>query len=362
MPMNNIRLPQSSWGTRIGYAREELWLFDTHLLCVRGIFGMEFYQRFYYRDIESISVCRTERRTLMVVLLLLAIALLSVLFALSEAPMYVWVIFLSPLGIVLLLNARDATCRVELRTRVNTRRLSSLGHVWVACRALEMLRGRIEEAQGGEGEELRVESGELRVGGGDGSDGSDVVVSVGDAWEESGVEPPHSKSGGEAQHSSAATLVPPPLPVVRGVDRGWFYWTFALMVVGLVVDVMGVNEPSAFVLVILSIAIGLACTFTAVMMCIAMRGRAVAPSLKAAGISVLVYRVIMSALAMFALMIILAAAQESEGQKSLAAVYEGMVEEAGAFSTTFALVCVVIHGFLTAWLGMMLLRRRLSRE
>ena len=147
MTGSDVRLSRTSWGTFAGYAHEELWLCDTHLLCIRSMFGIETYQRFYYGDIERISVCHTIRRRVMQLGLLVFTAFLSLALAGMGAPLLVWSVLMAPLVLLFVINALCMSCRVELQTRVNTRRLTSLGHVRVARRALAILCERILEAQ-----------------------------------------------------------------------------------------------------------------------------------------------------------------------------------------------------------------------
>ena len=147
MAMNDVRLPRSI--KFVLSNTEELWLRDTHLLCVRYSFGTETYQRFDYRDIESVSVVRTKTW-----LWFLGLWLLPVLFLIDRfievdgLPPWV-LLFAVPFVILLFLNGRDRTCRTELRTRVNTRRLSSLSRVSATRRAVGMLCERIRAAQDG---------------------------------------------------------------------------------------------------------------------------------------------------------------------------------------------------------------------
>src|SRR5947208_5263032 len=46
----------------ISAARSSLWLGADHLLCVDSTGYTETYKRFYFRDIQAITICRTARR------------------------------------------------------------------------------------------------------------------------------------------------------------------------------------------------------------------------------------------------------------------------------------------------------------
>jgi len=129
---------------------EELWLRDDHLLCIKQNVIIESYQRFYYRDIEGITVVAT-RRGLLLNLLFGAILAVGALLLLLDVPRPVFYAFAGLwLALTLINLAYGATCKTVLCTRINTRTLTSLRRMRSTRKALALLHERIRIAQAAE--------------------------------------------------------------------------------------------------------------------------------------------------------------------------------------------------------------------
>ncbi len=153
-PKEYQRLPGR--GARAGlaiYSRTSLWLGSDHLLAANWQGYSEEYKRFYYRDIQAVTLRRTYRASVISLVLLLVIIGISVLaaFVERESP-GAWIGFSFPIGFfVLLLIAnvvRGPSCRAQLRTAVHTEDLPSLNRVRVARKVLARLQPFLVAAQG----------------------------------------------------------------------------------------------------------------------------------------------------------------------------------------------------------------------
>jgi hypothetical protein len=132
-------------------ARASLWLGKDHLLCIDSNGYTENYKRFYFRDIQAITIGRTKSRMVTsIVLAVIAALLLLIGFAINETAAIITfgilasVFCLIPLLINLLLGP---TCKCELRTAVQTESLP-IGRIHRARKILERLRPLVTAAQG----------------------------------------------------------------------------------------------------------------------------------------------------------------------------------------------------------------------
>ena len=140
----------------VAAGRTSLWLGPDHLLCVDTNGYTETYKRFYFRDIQAITVQATNRRSVWNWILGLLTALCAALgffnFSAAAGPnpgaiLSFFLLFI--FGIPLLLNnlfGRACTC--QLRTAVQTEELASLSRVRKARKVLEKIRPLIAAAQG----------------------------------------------------------------------------------------------------------------------------------------------------------------------------------------------------------------------
>jgi hypothetical protein len=136
---------------------QRLWLGPDHLLVVSSQYLTERYKRFYFQDIQALTVTRSTKGVLM-----------SVIFAILGAFFALWAILgytligwdPVPTGIVggiaifwillLLVNVLlGPTCRCYLYTAVNCEELYAVGRLRTARRTVQRLQALIESAQGG---------------------------------------------------------------------------------------------------------------------------------------------------------------------------------------------------------------------
>ena len=138
-----------------------LWLGKDHVLSVDSKRYSEQYKRFYFRDIQAITIIRTKRRdTWNLVLALFVVVSLAFMFEGFGTPAATWaVIFLI---VISLNNYLGPTCRAYLRTAVQVEELPSLNRVNRAEKVLSRIRPLIVTAQGQlEPEEAAVRMREL---------------------------------------------------------------------------------------------------------------------------------------------------------------------------------------------------------
>ncbi len=127
-----------------------LWLARDHLLLVDTGLAHETYRRFYFRDIQTLVLRRTNdylgwAGVFALVMLFLGGMAGGQLFGWRRP----WLVLLGGAGAFLLLHlARGPTCAVHLTTTLGTQALPPLVRLRQARRVLERLRPLIEEAQG----------------------------------------------------------------------------------------------------------------------------------------------------------------------------------------------------------------------
>jgi hypothetical protein len=137
--------------------RSSLWLGNDHLLSVDSTGYTEEYKRFYFRDIQVVTIRKTKRRVvwnwvLGTAIVLCLPGLATVLFsdARSEMGAFVmWGIFASLFAVPLLINnILGPTCACQLRTAVQIEELPSLCRVRRARKVLNRIRPLIAAVQG----------------------------------------------------------------------------------------------------------------------------------------------------------------------------------------------------------------------
>jgi hypothetical protein len=136
--------------------RSSLWLGDDHLLLVASTGYSETYKRFFFRDIQAFTVCKTKTRLVWnwILGILLALAALIIwaasynsgdLTGAIVAASIVLVVFGIPL---LLNNLFGPTCACQIRTAVQTEDLPSLSRVRKTQKVMALIRPMIIAAQG----------------------------------------------------------------------------------------------------------------------------------------------------------------------------------------------------------------------
>ncbi len=132
-------------------ARSSLWLGKDHLLGVDSSGYTETYKRFYFRDIQAITLRKTYRRLILGILSSAFVALFAVITIASTEAAASWV-FGSIGGIsllILIINlVKGPTCRCQLRTAVQIEEMPSLNRVSKVHKVLDRIRPLIAAAQG----------------------------------------------------------------------------------------------------------------------------------------------------------------------------------------------------------------------
>jgi len=127
-----------------------LWLGEDHLLQETRLGTSHLYHRFYFRDMHGLIVRRTGTGAAFSAILIVVLALLVILMVSIGEAIPVWLGLICPLAALLIWNiARGPTCTSYVQTAVHVRHLPSLGRVKMAVAALQILRPRVTEAQGG---------------------------------------------------------------------------------------------------------------------------------------------------------------------------------------------------------------------
>jgi hypothetical protein len=124
-----------------------LWLGRDHLLSINSTLFSEDYKRFYFPDIQALTIVETRRRRTwnfvlgIMLVLLIAVALSNFNGITSLTPSLM-------IGVTLLLNnALGPTCTVYIRTAVQVEELYSLKRVRRAQKVFARIRPLIQAAQ-----------------------------------------------------------------------------------------------------------------------------------------------------------------------------------------------------------------------
>lgn len=143
--------------------RSSLWLGKDHLLCIDSTGGYaEEYKRFYFRDIQAITLRKTKRRPILNWILAVPLAMCSAvlivgLVDISRRPFQTddyWGFvgwgtpFALVLGLMIINTLRGPGCVCHLRTAVQTEVLPSLNRLRRARKVLDRIRPLVAAAQG----------------------------------------------------------------------------------------------------------------------------------------------------------------------------------------------------------------------
>ena len=141
----------------ISYGRSSLWLGKDHLLCIDSKHFSETYKRFYFTDIQAVSLRLTPRRRMwnlvLGVLTILCLAGWGYDLVISGSPglagTITGVVVTLFFGLPLLVNnLLGPTCSCQIRTAVQTEEMPSLCRLRQTQRILDRLRPLITQAQG----------------------------------------------------------------------------------------------------------------------------------------------------------------------------------------------------------------------
>ncbi len=139
------------------YTRSSLWLGKDHLLCIDSSGFSESYKRFYFQDIQAVTIRLTKRRVVwnwvlgVPTAICIGVGLRNLVTGRGlDWPTIITGIVLTTLfGLPLLINnLRGSTCSCQLRTAVQTEDLPSLCRLPKTRRVLARLRPLIAAAQG----------------------------------------------------------------------------------------------------------------------------------------------------------------------------------------------------------------------
>jgi hypothetical protein len=131
--------------------RSSLWLGDDHLLCVETTGYTENYRRFFFRDIQAITLHKTNTY-LIAISILIPLTLLFVFLAIIAVdPVGSAInggIALLP-GIPMVVSlVRGPSCRCRIRTALQEDDIPALANIRKARAVIQRIRARIEEVQG----------------------------------------------------------------------------------------------------------------------------------------------------------------------------------------------------------------------
>lgn len=221
-----------------------LHLAPDHLL-LRSTFGFsEQYRRFYFTDIEAITICKTVRGIFVNAALVFGVFFSLMPIVVTRGPHRVAWIFAGIFALLLIVNVLlGPTCQTQLQTRVQTRALP-LRRVPKAQRVIEQVAARIMAAQ---------------------ADLPTASPATADS-------PPPA-----APLSRGHSDVPPPLPGEPAPAASWLYLAvFALLVCTAAIALASALQPGSPMLAYLTYGGALANLGLAIVTLVKHRGRRVA--------------------------------------------------------------------------------------
>ena len=142
------RLPGKKKSFPVGY--HTLWQGEDHILSIDSRFGIENYKRFYFADIQSIIVHKTDTGKTQNGILSLILAVFALMaFTLDGGLARLGAIMAGCFMVFLGVNwFRGPTCVTHLRTAVQNEKLPSLDRLHTAQKGMDHLRSLIENVQG----------------------------------------------------------------------------------------------------------------------------------------------------------------------------------------------------------------------
>ena len=155
MPSNSKPYKRLTWRSRrptrfaIGAPRATLLIGEDHLLKVESTIFSESYKRFFFRDIQSVTIKTNRRRLIWNLVLSVMVALFLLEGLLDSSTSITMMVLASITGLLLIINNVFGTaCDVRIQTAVQIEDLTPLSRVRRASHALEKLRPMIIQAQG----------------------------------------------------------------------------------------------------------------------------------------------------------------------------------------------------------------------
>lgn len=135
----------------VSASRSNLWLGKDHLLSIETEGYTESYKRFYFRDLQAITLRKTVRMLVLAIVLGLFAAFFGWLTLIADAAEAKWIlgVITGVFAVPFVLNLiYGPTCACHLRTAVQTEEVPSLGRVRRARKIIARLRPLIAAAQG----------------------------------------------------------------------------------------------------------------------------------------------------------------------------------------------------------------------
>jgi hypothetical protein len=156
VPSSYRRLPGRTAWLRFGgisAPSTSLWLGADHLLKIERSASRESYKRFFYRDIQSIFVEQSSRRSSVLIfnvgVLAVIVLITAAIGSLSAAALTTAALIASPFVVGLIVNlALGTTSQAVVVTAVGTERLSSLSRLARSEEAVRLLAAEITKVQG----------------------------------------------------------------------------------------------------------------------------------------------------------------------------------------------------------------------
>ena len=149
------RLPGRGSNTRgsfsIGGGNSKLYLGGDHLLRVNSNGWTENYRRFYFTDIQALTISLTSRRLIwnIVHAVLCALFLLWLLDVDNTPGRVTLAVIAFFFGMFFLINTlRGPTCRARIQTRIGEELLPSLGRLSKTRKVVDLIRPHIQAVQG----------------------------------------------------------------------------------------------------------------------------------------------------------------------------------------------------------------------
>jgi len=142
------RVPSTALGTLLRWIdQSSAWLARDHVLLARRTLWIERYNRFYFADIQAVTICRTQTGLVWNILLGTGAGLLIFGGILSGFPPAV-LVWLAIFALPLIANiALGPTCSCHVHTAVNTRRMPCFNRVPKAIVFLQTIKPLIAEVQ-----------------------------------------------------------------------------------------------------------------------------------------------------------------------------------------------------------------------
>ncbi|MDP6634224.1 MAG: hypothetical protein QGG42_04960 [Phycisphaerae bacterium] len=156
------RMPSTLVGTLLRwFDRSTAWLGDDHVLLASRMLWFERYNRFYFADIQAITICRTQTGLVWNILLGVGTGLIAFGGMLNDFPL-VSLIWLGIFALPLIMNViQGPTCSCHIYTAVSARKLACFNRLDKAALFLQTVRPLVTAVQGEVSDEEIIEQAPL---------------------------------------------------------------------------------------------------------------------------------------------------------------------------------------------------------